>query len=270
MVLSADKPLLLLPQTYGSYKFPFKTWSVKLIKRANLAYARDEQTAKEVGSFVKVTSDMAFCLPYDRSRFSLGDGKKIGINVSSLLWDDSTRGRFGLTVDYKKFYRELIAYLIVKGEYQIHLVPHVIDAHNPESGENDYRVCKELSDEFQGKTILAPVFATAIDAKSYISNMDVFLGSRMHSTIGAISSGVATVPFSYAYKFEALYSHIRYPYVLHATQVSTDEALSLAKAWIGDPEQLRRKGADAVKTAYQELEFFKMDMRNALVREKLI
>ena len=49
------------------------------------------------------------------------------------------------------------------------------------------------------------LFKTAIQAKSYISNMDVFLGSRMHSTIGAISSGVATIPLSYAYKFEALY-----------------------------------------------------------------
>lgn len=270
MVLSAKKPLFLLPQTYGSYKFPFRKWSIGLIRKATLAYARDEETAKEVGSFVKVTSDMAFGLPFDKKMYSFEDKKKFGINVSSLLWDDSTRGRFGLTVDYKLFYRELITYLLEENEYQIHIIPHVIDVKNPEAGENDYRICQELENEFSGQVVLAPRFNTAIEAKSYIANMDVFLGSRMHSTIGAISSGVATVPFSYAYKFEALYSHIDYPYVLHATQIKTDEALRLVKQWIGDPQELKNKGKASVALALSELEEFKADIKECLEKEKLL
>lgn len=270
MVLSAKKPLFLLPQTYGSYKFPFKKWSVDLIRRANLAYARDEETAKAVGSFVKVTSDMAFGLTYDKELFSFENKKKFGINVSSLLWDDSTRGRFGLTVDYKYFYRELIRYLLEKDEYQIHIIPHVIDLKNPEAGENDYRVCQEIENEFSGKVVLAPSFKTAIEAKSYISNMDIFLGSRMHSTIGAISSGVVTIPFSYAYKFETLYAHIKYPYVLHATEIDTDEALCLTKQWIKEPHRLKNKGKESVEIALKELEKFKLDMRACLAKEGLL
>jgi len=270
MVLSAKKPLFLLPQTYGSYKFPFKKWSIRLIERANLAYARDEKTANEVGSFVKVTSDMAFGLPYDASRFKLDDRKKIGINVSSLLWDDNTRGRFGLSIDYKGFYRKIINYLIEQNEYQIHIIPHVIDSKNPMAAENDYRICQELKQEFGDKVELAPAFSTAIEAKSYISNMDVFMGSRMHSTIGAVSSGVATIPISYAYKFEALYSHINYPYVLHATQIDTDEALKLVKQWIGEPEKLRKKGAESVSIALKELENFKKDIKKSLENADLL
>lgn len=270
MVLSAKKPLFLLPQTYGSYKFPFRKWSVNLIKKATLAYARDEQTAKEVGSFVKVTSDMAFGLPYSSDLYSFDDGKKFGINVSSLLWDDNTRGRFGLTVDYKRFYRELITYLLEQNEYQIHIIPHVIDAKNPSAGENDYRICQEIAKEFSGKVILAPSFNTAIEAKSYISNMDLFLGSRMHSTIGAISSGVATLPFSYAYKFEALYSHIGYPYVLHATKIDTEDALRLTKEWMKNPQELKNKGKAAVALALKELDAFKADIKRCLEKEKLL
>lgn len=270
MVLSAKKPLFLLPQTYGSYKFPFRKWSIGLIRKATLAYARDEETAKEAGSFVKVTSDMAFGLPFDKKMYSFEDKKKFGINVSSLLWDDSTRGRFGLTVDYKLFYRELITYLLEENEYQVHIIPHVIDVKNPEAGENDYRICLELGKEFTGQVVLAPRFNTAIEAKSYIANMDVFLGSRMHSTIGAISSGVATVPFSYAYKFEALYSHINYPYVLHATQTETDEALRLVKQWIEDPQELKNKGKASVALALSELEEFKADIKECLEKEKLL
>lgn len=270
MVISAGKPLFLLPQTYGSYKFPFRKWSVRLIRKAALAYARDEKTAKEVGEFVKITSDMAFALPYYSERFQFNDGKKFGINVSSLLWDDNTRGRFGLTVDYKKFYRELLNYLIQQGEYSIYIIPHVIDDKNPAAAENDYRVCQEISQEYEGKVILAPAFKTAIEAKSYISNMDVFMGSRMHSTIGAISSGVATIPFSYAYKFEALYSHIHYPYVLHATQITTDEALDSVKQWMAKPEELRAQGKKSVALALDELERFKTDIKDRLIEEKLL
>ena len=270
MVFRAKKPLFLLPQTYGSYKFPFRKWSVRLIEKASLAYARDEKTAKEIGPFVKITSDMAFGLPYHKDMFTFDDTKKIGINVSSLLWDDNTRGRFGLTVEYKKFYRELISYLIRKNEYQIHIIPHVIDSNNSSAPENDYRICREIAEEFKGKVITAPAFKTAIEAKSYISNMDIFLGSRMHSTIGAISSGVATVPFSYAYKFEALYSHINYPYVLHATQITTEEALKLAKQWISEPRKLQEKGKESVALALSELKSFKTDIKNHLIEENLL
>ncbi|MBP3414493.1 MAG: polysaccharide pyruvyl transferase family protein [Clostridia bacterium] len=270
MVLSAKKPLYLLPQTYGNYKFPFKKWSVNLIKKATLAYARDEQTAKSVGPFVKTTSDMAFGLPFDKSLYKFDEGKKIGINVSSLLWDTKTVGRFGLTVDYRRFYRELISYLIEKNEYQIHLIPHVIDQKNPMADENDYRICEELEKEFHGRVVLAPAFNSAIEAKSYISNMDIFLGSRMHSTIGAISSGVATIPFSYAYKFESLYSNINYPYVINATKESTEDALEKAKTWIGTPDRLLESSGKSVALAKEKLEDFRKDLHESLIATGLI
>ena len=270
MVLSAHKPLYLLPQTYGSYKFPFRNWSVRLIKDATLAYARDEQTAREIGSFVKTTSDMAFGLPFDRSVFALGNMHKFGVNLSSLLWDDGTRGRFGLTVDYKQFYREFISFLLNETDYQVHLIPHVIDDKNYDAPENDYRVCMELEKEFKGKVIVAPAFETAIEAKSYISNMDIFLGSRMHSTIGAISSGVATIPFSYAYKFETLYTGIGYPYVIHATKETTEEALKHAKEWVRSADKLRESGTAAVSKALEKLEEFKTDLRDSLEHQKLL
>lgn len=270
MVVSAKKPLYLLPQTYGSYKFPFKKWSVNLIRKADLAYARDEETAKEVGDFVKITSDMAFGLPYDKTFYCFDSKKKFGINVSSLLWDDNTRGRFGLSIDYKAFYRKLLTFLIEKGEYQVHIIPHVIDSKNNEAGENDYRICCELKKEFENYVILAPAFETAIQAKSYISNMNVFLGSRMHSTIAAISSGVATIPLSYAYKFETMYSHIGYPYVINARTVTTEEALKMTKQWMSKESKLKEAGKIAVKYALDELVDFKKTLKDSLKNNDLL
>lgn len=271
LVYWAKKPLYLLPQTYGKYKHPFQHWSINLIKNATLAYARDLETAKAVGNFVKVTSDMAFGLPFDKTKFPMeGTRKRIGINVSSLLWDESTVGRFGLTVNYKKFYTDLIEYLINKPECEVHLIPHVIDVEHYNSGENDCRVLDELKAKYGDKVIQAPAFRNGIEAKSYLANMDIFLGSRMHATIGAISSGVVTLPFSYCHKFEALYGNIDYPYLISATKISTEEALTLAKKWIENPTPLHQAGIDSVKKAKSKLKEFEDDLAYSLKKEGLI
>lgn len=266
----AHKPYYLLPQTYGSYKFPLKEWSIGLIKKANLAYARDEKTAKEVGPFVKVTSDMAFGLPYDKHIFQLSDRKKIGINVSSLLWDDNTRARFNLLVDYKKFYSELIDFIIKETDYEVHLIPHVVNIENYNAPENDYRICSTLKHKYKDSVVLAPAFKTPVEAKSYISNMDIFLGSRMHATIGAISSGVITIPFSYAYKFETLYSNLNYPYIISAKKITTEEALNKTKEWISNPIPLKEAASMAVEKALNDLSNFEEDLKQSLKKEGLM
>ncbi len=100
--------------------------------------------------------------------------------------------------------------------------------------------------------------------------MDVFLGSRMHATIGAISSGVTTIPFSYCHKFEALYGNIDYPYLISATKINTEEALNLAKEWIDHPEPLNIAGQKSVVIAKEKLRMFENDLVNNLKRLNLI
>lgn len=265
----AEKPLFLLPQTYGKYKFPFKSWSVGLIKKSSLAYARDEETAKTVGAFVKTTSDMAFGLPYDKNMFKFdGSKRRFGVNVSSLLWDDNTRGRFNLTIDYKEFYHKLINNLLEK-DFEVHLIGHVIDKRNYNSSENDYRILELLKKEYGNEVTLAPAFDTAIEAKSYISNMDFFLGSRMHSTIGAISSGVKTIPLAYCHKFKALYSKIQYPFFIEATKLSTEEALEIINIWIEEPQILEEYGRKSVNNAISYLDEFLNDLQSTLAKYNL-
>lgn len=271
IVYWARKPLFLLPQTYGKYKFPFKTWSKRIICNAALAYARDDTAQMVSGCNVKTTSDMAFLLPYDKTLYKLGEGiKKIGIGVSSLLWDKATGDRFNLTVDYQKFYLDLITYLLEGTEFQVHLIPHVVDKEHYQALENDCRSCDELAKMFPDRVIVAPAFDTALEAKSYIANMDLFMGSRMHSTIGAISSGVTTIPFSYAHKFESLYSKIGFEYVLSATKLSTEEALRQVKEWINNPDPIKVSGERAVERARHNVELFQQDLRETLLRKKLL
>lgn len=276
MVLWSGTPLILVPQTYGPYSDPLlKKWAMRLIRKADLVYSRDNISAKIIleqsGMRIKVGSDMAFKLPYDKSMYKFDNKKiKVGINVSSLLWDSTwaKENHFGLSIDYQQYHSELIEWLIRQSIYDIHIIPHVIDLSHPDARENDYRVCMQLKEKYNNKVTIAPPFDTPIEAKSYIANMDIFIGSRMHATIGAISSGVATIPFSYSRKFEGLFGNIDYPYVISAKKIALKEALDKTRKWIQDYEDLKQQGNKSVQKAFEKLEELEKDIKHILVKQK--
>ena len=92
----------------------------------------------------------------------------------------------------------------------IHLVGHVQSDIQPI--EDDQRAGAKLAEEFPG-IVLAPVFASPVDAKSYIADMDFFMGARMHATIAAFSAGVPVVPMAYSRKFRGVFATLGYNHV---------------------------------------------------------
>lgn len=225
------KKYVLLPQTYG----PFSDEGVKkkasrVISKAFKVYSRDKKSKAYIqhllpSADVFETTDLAFVLPYDKSLFTI-DHKKlnIGINVSGLLWKGGFTGKnqFKMSFDYKKFIDKSIQILLEDDGIEIHLIPHVIDLKN-DSYDDDYKCQKELAEKYN--ILMAPAFENPIQAKSYISEMDCFIGSRMHSTIAAISSGVPTLPVSYSRKFEGLFETLEYPYIIHGNDSTIEEAI---------------------------------------------
>ena len=264
----SSAPLVLLPQTYGPYKNPLlKRWAINIIKKSALCFSRDALSAQEMKKLgctnIIPTTDLAFALPFDKQMFSFNnDKKKIGINISSLLWNNWD-SNIKLTTDYKKYCNEIISYCTELNDTEVHLIPHVIDSKNLDSVENDSKVCKLLHEKYPS-TILAPDFNSPIEAKSYISNMDIFLGARMHDSIAAISSNVATIPFSYSKKFEGLFGSLEYPYVISATKISTDNAISLTKKYITEYNVLKDVGMSSVSDVMDKLDIVKCEITKIL------
>lgn len=261
-------PLVLMPQTYGPYKNRLlKAWAVHIVKRCELAFSRDAQSSDEMRSYgcdkVIPTTDLAFALPYNRNLYSISKNKfNIGINISSLLWDGGHNIK--LKTDYKEYCRKLISYLASQSDVKIHLIPHVIDTQHYEALENDSRVCKLLHDEFPF-TILAPNFTTPVEAKSYISNMNIFIGARMHATIGAMSSGVPVIPFSYSKKFEGLFGNIQYPYVISGRDTDTNTAISMTLDFMGNVEKLESDRAKSMSLINRKLSVIRNEIKRLLV-----
>ena len=120
LAINSKKPLILLPQTYGPYKnFLLKKWAEQLVKECHMAYSRDTASAKEMNikckDKIRVITDMAFGLPYDKTMYNIDKTRiNVGVNVSALLWDSgyAKDNKFELKVDYYTYIMNLIEKLL--------------------------------------------------------------------------------------------------------------------------------------------------------------
>ena len=270
LAILSGKPLILLPQTYGPYKNPFlKMWAEHIVKKSYAVYSRDTASAKEMNikcnGKVKVLTDMAFALPYHKEFYHKVDTKiNIGINVSALLWDSdyAKNNKFGLKVDYFSYINSIIKKLLEDDNYVVHLIPHVIDKNDYNAAENDVRPCLEIKKQFSNidRVVCAPAFDNPIEAKSYISNMDVFIGARMHATIGALSAGIATIPFAYSKKFKTMFGNLHYDYTIEARELDTETALEQTQTYIKEYKALAEVARTASKITKEKLDVLKKDI----------
>ncbi|MDT3709361.1 MAG: polysaccharide pyruvyl transferase family protein [Pseudomonadaceae bacterium] len=270
MALGARVPLILSPQTIG----PFKSgWGTKasawVMKKSTLVFARDHQSfdvLKQLGIVNRdEVIDVAFHLPFERQvRERQPDRLAIGISVSALLHHGGYEGsanQFGLRADYKQLTDELIRALLARG-HEVHLVPHVIPIGFP--AEDDYTVSLQLQQRYP-ELKLAPRFKGPIEAKSYISGLDFFVGARMHATIAAFSAGVPVVPLAYSRKFSGLYQSLDYHRVVDLKTESTASALEAVLEHLDNREQLKMEVAASGAIIRRKLDAYSLGLEQILV-----
>lgn len=249
------KNYILLPQTYGPFNSNESLEKAKKVfQGAKKIYSRDELSKQLLESKfniknVELTSDMAFVLPYDKGmfNFNLNNKIKLGINISGLLYKGgfNNPNQFDLKINYEQYIESVIKYYSEDEDYEVHIIPHVIDL-SDNAHDDDYRVCEEMQKKYP-KCILAPKFKNPIEAKSYIANMNVFIGSRMHSTIAAFSTGVATIPVSYSRKFEGLFNSLEYEYVINSRTESLQSAFNKTIEYINNNDDLKSQQEMSMK-----------------------
>ena len=221
LVLVMGKPLVQLPQTYG----PFKNQMVRaiarhILKQSALVYSREANGFRHVESLGLKTDTVKWRFCYDlgcvlepalsanfESSELTGRGKNsaflAGVNVSGLLamGGYNRKNMFGLRANYVALMEELITFLIKTKDGSVLLIPHV----SGDDGEGDSKACrgayKRLHSEFPDRLAIVERKCTSNELKSIIGGCDLFLGSRMHACIAAVSQCVPTVCLSYSEKF---------------------------------------------------------------------
>lgn len=234
-------PLILGSQTIGPFKNKnHEKTAVEIIHAAKEVYVRDQMsfdyTVKISGRRPLLTTDVAFLLPYEEQVKTQGK-LKVGFNVSGLLWNGgyTRNNQFGLEVNYQEYCRQVIKTFLLNGR-EVHLILHAYSKELTRP-DNDLVAALALHNEFP-ETILSPEFITPMEAKGYISKMDVFIGARMHATIGALSAGIPVIPFSYSRKFEGLFHSLNYKWLIHGCEEKTDTAVEKTLCWCENLSQL--------------------------------
>jgi len=214
-IATCKSKLILCPQTIGPFnKYYSKILSKYIIQKSFFIYTRDKKSTSIINKIRNnnycQTTDVAFNLPYSKqSKIN----KTIGLNISGLLLKKGYTGynQFNLSCDYKTLILELINFL-KRHEWNIILIPHVISS-SMNGYEDDYSASQIISKDTGVK--VCQKFSNPIEAKNFISSLDLLIGSRMHATIAAISSDTAVIPLSYSIKFESLFTSLGYHHTIN-------------------------------------------------------
>ncbi len=243
LAIKSKAKFIMAPQTIGPFEDKALIfWAKHILKKSDYCFVRDNLSAdfmkKMCGRNPLLTTDVAFALPYDKKEKVCQGKKKIGFNPSGLLWFGTKEFSVSkhITVNYKEYVERVLSQWIKDETIEVHLIPHVFTKGDGAT-EDDLRACLEIKKMFPS-VIIESDFDTPMEIKSFISTMDVFIGARMHATVGAFSSGIATIPFSYSRKFEGLYNDLGYHYLISATMMNTDEAVEKTINWVMNHEQL--------------------------------
>jgi len=234
VALDMGRPLVLLPQTYG----PFAGASSRRVARrvidgARLAFARDPDSYLRLQELLgdrfdparhRPGVDLAFGLApsapaglepaVERAIAERDASPLVGLNVSGLIANrpQGAASRFGVACDYRELMRDLVVWFLEKTDASLLLIPHV---HAPEGHyESDLDASRALLEGLPSSVARSAaervaVVSQALDARELkwlIARTDWFCGARMHSTIAALSSGVAAAALAYSLKTRGVFA----------------------------------------------------------------
>jgi len=261
LMILMRRPLVLLPQTIGPMRSRLAVGLARyIISHSRVSYSRD---IDGVGSTIKLLHlgrssgkvrfcyDMGFLLEPRRPgaagvhalrEFTDLSRPLVGVNVSGLLhMGGYTRSNmFSLKCDYRTLIEELLEFLIDAKQANVVLVPHVFGA----ASESDIPAIEEVYAKAQGRYAgrLARVTQTLdqSEIKYVIGQCELFIGSRMHACIAALSQAVPAVSIAYSQKFVGVLGSVGAGHwVADPRTLRIEEVLRMVEQALGNRERIR-------------------------------
>jgi polysaccharide pyruvyl transferase WcaK-like protein len=211
LAIELNIPFIIMPQTIGPFLNEVnKDRIITLLKRADRIYVRDDNFIDELKkhnlTYVK-TKDLSYFMkpqPFDI------EIKKpcVGINVSGLAYSNKFGNLAGQFDNYPKIITELIK-RFQKRNYNIYIIPHSYNVNKPEVNNDDMESSKLFYDSLYNKKGVYFVERDLISPqlKYLISQMDFFVGTRMHANFAAIFTNTPAFGLAYSYKFKSAFEN---------------------------------------------------------------
>lgn len=204
-------PFIIMPQTIGPFlQEKNKERIIAILRKAKQIYVRDnnfnEDLDKNGISYTK-TKDLSFFM--QPIPFSIDIQKPcVGINISGLAYSNkfgNLAGEFDL---YPLLMKRIVELFLSKG-CKIYLIPHSYNVNSPEKNNDDMEATEHFYNRIENKTNVYFVNKNLISPqlKFLISQMDFFVGTRMHANFAAIFTGTPVFGLAYSYKFKSAFEN---------------------------------------------------------------
>ncbi|WNQ10830.1 polysaccharide pyruvyl transferase family protein [Paenibacillus aurantius] len=209
------KPFVVYAQTVGEFgSHPYVTSRIKkVLNKAALVLPREPISYNYLKGFVPdnrnffETSDIAFLLEKkeidSKSLKGLLAVKKTKVGITMRSWHfPGTPNRAWQLENYKNAMSKLIEHLVTRQNAEVFLMPQCIGP----GEDNDLLISREVYAPFQENRSVHLVDnnLTPEELKYVYSQMDLFVGTRMHSNIFALSEKVPCVAISYDLKTDGI------------------------------------------------------------------
>lgn len=213
---------------------------LKNLEIFDLIFAREPITFQLLKSKLKnpeiyLNFDPAFCLDTQCVEPVKNFKKEntIGINISPLVEYYNKK----LSIAFDRF----ILYLINETNYNILLVPHVI-----ENGNDDYECMLKYYRKYcdTDRIAILPNNLNAMQYKGYIADTRFFVGARTHATIAGYSSKVPTLALGYSVKSRGISKMIfgEEKYILNVKNISdVDEIINAFNELVCNEDEIKQQ-----------------------------
>jgi len=211
LAIELNIPFIIMPQTIGPFLNEVnKDRIITLLKKADKIYVRDDNFIDELNKhnlpYTK-TKDLSYFMKPQPFEIEI---KKpcVGINVSGLAYSNKFGNLAGQFDNYPQIIIELIK-RFQERNYNIYIIPHSYNVNKPEVNNDDMESSKLFYDSLYNKKGVYFVERDLISPqlKYLISQMDFFVGTRMHANFAAIFTNTPAFGLAYSYKFKSAFEN---------------------------------------------------------------
>ena len=245
-------PYMICAQSIGPFKYT-RAVARRVLGGAALITAREEITRHYLYKLgisegkVVTTADMAFLLKsasdhiidstFRQERIN-SDGKSIlGISLSNLAHNHyRKRNPKAAGTEFTSMFAGILDTIASQYNYQIVFVPHVT---GPRPSADDRIFAERISRLMHTSATVIQGDYTPDILKGIISQFDLYMGTRMHANIAALTSGIPTLAIAYSHKTDGIMQLFdQSEFVCDIATLDANELLDRFKSLYDDRENI--------------------------------
>lgn len=275
LAAALHKPLIFLPQSFGPFASPLACRGIHhLLERASVLqiFAREEfsyrllrgMLGQATQAKIKLCPDMAFYLAADESYSTDHDEAPepaqptLVMNLRRWAFPEA-RDPASRREDYMQAMVEAAHHFVQRYRGQVVVVPQAL---GPDPAEDDRAICQEFCQRVRN----GPSVARAVDYRepetgslgaylALLARARLLVGTRLHSCILALLSGVPAVSVGYQYKSQGTLDLLGLGSLnLDINNLSSERLLALIEATMDGHHEVRGEIRQRVRQACQQID----------------